>query len=307
MAWGLDGIPSDFNGRLLAPDWEQLAPLLEDAIRRIPALASAEVVRLIHGPEAFTPDGEFILGEAPEAARLLRGRRLLRPRIAGAGGAGPDHGRLDRRTATRGSTSGTWTSAALAPSTASRRLVHSSGPRVYATYYDILYPDQEGETGAGSAARRSTPRLRELGAVFGEKAGWERANWFEPNAAAGARRGGRAASAGRVWSPAIEAEHRATRERVALFDETSFAKLRSSGRARSRSSSGSPPTTWTGPRRGDLHLDAQRARGASSATSRSPGSAADRFRIVTGSAFGPHDPAGSPPTSRVTARCRCGT
>src|SRR5439155_16884022 len=61
--WGLDGIPSDFNSKLLAEDWERFEPLMQNAVERVPLLEDAEIVRLINGPEAFTPDGEFILGE----------------------------------------------------------------------------------------------------------------------------------------------------------------------------------------------------------------------------------------------------
>src|SRR6266550_3071810 len=60
--WGLDGIPPDFNGRLLEPDWDRFEPLMTNAIERTPSLKDAEVVRLVNGPEAFTPDNEFILG-----------------------------------------------------------------------------------------------------------------------------------------------------------------------------------------------------------------------------------------------------
>ena len=60
--WALDGIPPDFNGKLLPPDWDRFAPLLENAVRRVPALEAAEVVQLVNGPEGFTPDGEYLLG-----------------------------------------------------------------------------------------------------------------------------------------------------------------------------------------------------------------------------------------------------
>src|SRR5258705_649000 len=73
------------------------------------------------------------------------------------------------------------------------------------------------------------PRLVELGVAFGEKSGWERANWFEPNAAGGDESLRPHGWAGRLWSPAIGAEHRACREAAALFDETSFAKIEVSG------------------------------------------------------------------------------
>jgi 4-methylaminobutanoate oxidase (formaldehyde-forming) len=87
--WGLDGIPGDFNAKLLPEDWERFEPLMENAIRRVPALEAAEVIKLVNGPEAFTPDGEFILGL--RRSRVLGGK-LLRPRARGAGGSAPGRG-----------------------------------------------------------------------------------------------------------------------------------------------------------------------------------------------------------------------
>ena len=74
--WGLDGIPPDFNGRLLAEDWERFEELMTNALVRVPELGEAEVIRLVNGPEAFTPDGEFILGptELPDEPRRVEGR-----------------------------------------------------------------------------------------------------------------------------------------------------------------------------------------------------------------------------------------
>jgi 4-methylaminobutanoate oxidase (formaldehyde-forming) len=288
VAWGLDGIPADFNHRLLPPDWEQFAPLMEHAIRRIPALATAEVVRLIHGPEAFTPDGEFILGEAVEAAGFFVAAGFCAHGIAGAGGGGRivadwivdgdpglDVWHMDVRR--------------FGAQYRSRRLVTERAREIYGTYYDIRYPNQERETARGLRLSPVHARLRELGAAFGEKAGWERPNWFEPNAA-----GGRAALrprgfAGRLWSPAIEAEHRATRERAALFDESSFAKLEVLGPGALAllqhlcdndvdRSVGSVTYTSMLNARGGIECDFTVTRLAT-----------DRFRIVTGSAFGTHD------------------
>src|SRR5919197_686092 len=125
--WGLDGIPPDFNGRLLEEDWPRFVELMENALVRVPSLGDMEIVRLINGPEAFTPDGEFILGPTDE-------------------------------------------------------------------------------------------RVEELGAAWGEKSGWERANWFESNAARGDESLRPRGWAGRLWSPAIGAEHVACREAAALFD-----------------------------------------------------------------------------------------
>src|SRR5712671_5702492 len=103
---------------------------------------------------------------------------------------------------------------------------------VYQTYYDIHYPNEERQAGRPLRLSPTYGRLAELGAAFGEKSGWERPNWFEPNAD-DPRFGGRSALeglrprgwAGEHWSPAIAAEALATRQSVALFDETSFAKL----------------------------------------------------------------------------------
>ncbi|MGH7266784.1 MAG: FAD-dependent oxidoreductase, partial [Candidatus Rokuibacteriota bacterium] len=173
VAWGLDGIPADFNNRLLPPDWEQFAPLMDNAVRRIPALATAEVVRLVHGPEAFTPDGEFLLGESLEVAGFFVAAGFCAHGIAGAGGAGRivadwivegdpglDLWQMDLRR--------------FGAQYRSRRLVTERAREVYGAYYDIRYPNQERETGRRLRLSPVHRRLEALGAVFGEKAGWER-------------------------------------------------------------------------------------------------------------------------------------
>src|SRR3989449_7877198 len=88
VAWGLDGIPGDFTHRLLPPDWERFAPLMEGAVARIPALATAKAIRLVNGPEAYTPDGEFILGEATKVGGFFVAAGFCAHGIAGAGGGG---------------------------------------------------------------------------------------------------------------------------------------------------------------------------------------------------------------------------
>src|SRR5256885_6973978 len=85
--WGLDGIPSDFNGKLLEPDWDRFEPLMTNAIVRTPSIRDAQVVRLVNGPEAFTPDGEFILGPS-EVRGFWVAAGFCAHGLAGAGGMG---------------------------------------------------------------------------------------------------------------------------------------------------------------------------------------------------------------------------
>ena len=105
--WGLDGIPPDFNSRLLDEDWPRFEELMENAIVRVPSLAGMEVVRLINGPEAFTPDGEFILGPS-DVRGFWVAAGFCAHGLAGAGGWGSSS-RSGSSKELPHSTSGTWT------------------------------------------------------------------------------------------------------------------------------------------------------------------------------------------------------
>jgi glycine cleavage system T protein len=225
--WGLDGIAADFNSRLLEEDWPRFEELMENAVVRVPELAEMEVVRLINGPEAFTPDGEFILGPS-EVRGFWVAAGFCAHGLAGAGGMG----KLVAEWIVEGTPSlDVWhmDSRRFGSAYRSREYTVARTREIYETYYDVTYPGHE--RGAGRPLRVSSayPRLQELGAVFGEKSGWERANWFEPNAARGDESLRPRGWAGKLWSPAIGAEHVACRESAALFDESSFAKLEVSG------------------------------------------------------------------------------
>ncbi len=286
--WGVDGVPADFNHKLLPPDWERFAPLLEGAVRRVPAVAAAEIVRLINGPEAFTPDGEFILGEAPELGGFFVACGFCAHGIAGAGGMGRimadwivegdpglDVWHMDLRR--------------FGAQYRSRRLTLERTHEVYRTYYDLRYPNQEREAGRGLRLSPAYPRLRELGAAFGEKSGWERPNWFEPNAAAGDERRRPRGFAGRFWSPAIEAEHRATRERAGLFDETSFSKFEIVGPGALGLLQRLCDNDVDRPVGSIVYTSMLNARGGIECDFTVTRLGPDRFRIVTGTAFGTHD------------------
>ena len=249
--WGLDGIPADFNGRLLAPDMPRFESIMEGAIRRVPAMADARVSRVINGPEAFTPDNEFILGES-EVRGFWLAAGFCAHGIAGAGGIGRqvaswivdgepelDLWKMDIRRFGAAYRSGAYTLA---------RSIEN-----YATYYDIHYPNEERQAGRPLRTSPTYDELAALGAVFGEKSGWERPNWFEPNAddpRFGGRDGAGTPPAEGLGGTALVARHRrrgagdppgrGAVRRVVLRQ----ARGRRAGRA-ARSSSGWPATTST--------------------------------------------------------------
>jgi glycine cleavage system aminomethyltransferase T/glycine/D-amino acid oxidase-like deaminating enzyme len=285
--WGLDGIPADFNGRLLDEDWPRFEELMENALVRVPSLGDMEVVRLVNGPEAFTPDGEFVLGPT-DVRGLWVAAGFCAHGLAGAGGMG----KLVAEWIVEGVPSlDVWEmdSRRFGAHYASRDYTLARTTEVYATYYDVKYPGHEREAGRPLRLSPAYDRLRSLGAAWGEKSGWERANWFETNAAQGDESLRPRGWAGRLWSPAIGAEHRACREAAALFDETSFAKIEVSGEGaaeflerlcdnRVARDVGAITYTQMLNLRGGVECDFTVTRLAE-----------DRFRIVTGTAFGQHD------------------
>jgi glycine cleavage system T protein len=285
--WALAGIPADFNSRLLEEDWPRFEELLENAVVRVPALAEMEVIRLINGPEAFTPDGEFILGPS-DVRGFWVAAGFCAHGLAGAGGMG----KLVAEWIVEGTPSlDVWhmDSRRFGAAYRSREYTLVRTKEIYETYYDVKYPGHEREAGRPLRVSSAYPRLQELGAVFGEKSGWERANWFESNEAAGDETVRPRGWAGKLWSSAIGAEHVACREAAALFDESSFAKLEVAGKGAAdflehlcdnRVARGVGQITYTqmlNPR-GGIECDFTVTRLAD-----------DRFRIVTGTAFGQHD------------------
>lgn len=312
-AWGLDGIPADFTHRLLTPDWGRFEPLMEQAVSRVPAIARAEVIRLINGPEAFTPDGEFILGEAPGVKGFFVAAGFCAHGIAGAGGVGRvmaewivegrpglDLWRMDLRR--------------FGAHYADRGYALGQVVETYSKYYDIHYPFEERRAGRGLRLSPAYPRLQALGCAFGEKAGWERPNWFEANAD-GFKPGYEARGwLGRHWSPAIEAEHRATRERAGLFDATSFSKLEVSGPGALALLQKLTDNEMDKPVGAVTYTQMLNAGGGIECDLTVTRLAPDRFFLVTGSAFGLHDLAwirsnlaadGSVSAEDVTERYAC--
>ena len=284
---GFDAIPQDFNGRLLEEDWDRFEEIVENSKLRVPAMAEAKVTRLINGPEAFTPDGEFCLGET-EVRGLFVAAGFCAHGLAGAGGIGKvvaewiaggepsiDLWHMDIRRFGRQYRS---------PSYTLKRT-----REVYETYYDIRYPGHEREAGRPLRLSAANGWHRSHGAAFGEKSGWERVNWYDSNADCGDEPLRPRGWAGHYWSSAIGAEHLATREAAGLFDESSFSKIEVEG----------PGAAALLERLCDNHV----ARGVGQITytqmlNRRGGIECDftvtrvdeeLFWIVTGTAFGNHD------------------
>jgi len=222
-----DAVPADFNGRLLPEAWDRLEEITANAQVRVPAMADVGIRTVINGPEAFTPDNEFVLGET-EVDGFFVAAGFCAHGIAGAGGIGKvlaewvvsgdpgmDVWHMDVRRFGRQYRS---------PSYTLKRTLET-----YQTYYDIAYPGRERLAGRPLRTAPAYAWHAAYGAVFGEKAGWERVEWYEENAGAGDESLRPRGWAGRHWSPAMGAEHRATREAACLFDESSFAKVMVTG------------------------------------------------------------------------------
>ncbi|MHB8240731.1 MAG: GcvT family protein [Solirubrobacteraceae bacterium] len=308
----VDAIPQDFNGRLLEEDWPRFEEIAVNSRRRVPVMDEITVTRLINGPEAFTPDNEFCLGES-EVGGFFVAAGFCAHGLAGAGGVGRvmaewivggepamDVWEMDIRR--------------FGPHFRSPSYTLKRTKEVYETYYDIRYPGHERLAGRPLRTSSAYPWHADHGAAFGEKSGWERVNWYEGNAAAGDESLRPRGWAGMHWSPAIGAEHLATRERAGIFDESSFAKLEVAGPGagefleglcdnRVARDVGAITYTQMLNRRGGIECDFTVTRVEE-----------ELFSIVTGTAFGNHDlswirrhapPDGSVRCADVTARWAC--
>ncbi len=221
IPWALEGIPKGFHFTLLDSDFDHFEPLMEQALARVPALATAGVKQLINGPESFTPDGNFILGEAPELKGFYVGAGFNAFGIASAGGAGQalaewiagaeppfDLWPVDIRRFGQVHRDDSW--------------VRTRTLEAYSRHYTMAWPHEEMESVRPVRVSALYERLKAQGACFGWKLGWERPNWFAPEGMEPKD----VYSYGRQnWFEPVGAEHRAARETAALFDQSSFAKF----------------------------------------------------------------------------------
>jgi sarcosine dehydrogenase len=226
--WAVDGLPDRFEFQLLEDDLEHFEPLLELAIGRVPAMQTAGVKEFINGPESFTPDGNFILGEAPDVPGIYVGAGFNAFGIAAGGGAGMalaewvakgeppfDLWPVDIRRFGKNQLDTSW--------------VRTRTLEAYAKHYTMAWPYEEYRSGRSLRRSPLYDRLKGDGACFGEKLGWERPNWFA-DLARGEKAEERYSYQRQNWFDAVGREHKACRERIAVFDQTSFAKFLMVGR-----------------------------------------------------------------------------
>jgi 4-methylaminobutanoate oxidase (formaldehyde-forming) len=217
----LERLPADFAFELLDEDWDHFEPMMVNAMHRIPALERAEVKMLVNGPESFTPDGAFLLGESPQLKGFYVGCGMNSVGVASGGGAGRA---LAEWIVEGAPTMDLWSVdiRRFAPLHANEDFLRERIPEELGLHYAIGYPGREPQTARGLRRSPIHDRLADAGAQFGTRMGWERAAWFAGagDALPAPLKFGRPA-----WFDAEAREARAARSEVALFDQSSFAKL----------------------------------------------------------------------------------
>ncbi len=286
----VDAIPATDHPTMLPFDPPRFESLLRNCIELVPTLRHTNLARRVNGLESFTPDGEFLLGEAPEVKGIWVACGFCAHGVSGSGGVGKmiaewmvdgepslDLWHMDIRR--------------FGAYTASRKYISTRVHEVYSTYYDIFYPAQERSSARNLRLSPVYRRLEELGAVFGEKAGWERPNYFSSNERLAEGQGWPTPKgwASRYWSPAIGAEHQATRERAALFDETSFSKIEIVGPGALAFLQSITDNQMDQPIGAITYTQMLNQHGGIECDLTVTRLAADRFHITTGTAFGNHD------------------
>jgi 4-methylaminobutanoate oxidase (formaldehyde-forming) len=221
-----DHLPYPFEFQLLDEDWEHFSVLMESALHRIPVLEQTGIKKFYNGPESFTPDNQFILGEAPEVDKFFVGAGFNSVGIASAGGAG----RALAEWIVNGSPTSDLSAVDIrrfAPFNSNNQWLHDRVGEVLGLHYALPWPNRELETARPFRRSPAYHLLERAGAQFGSKMGWERANFFAPD--------GHEPVLDYTWGKPrwlewSADEQRRTRQAVAVFDQTSFGKLLIRGR-----------------------------------------------------------------------------
>ncbi len=283
--WAEDGVPENFEFQLLENDLDHFEPLLELAQGRVPAMETAGVKSFINGPESFTPDGNFILGAAPEVSGIYVGTGFNAFGIASGGGAGMalaewvakgeppyDLWPVDIRRFGRNHQDTNW--------------VRTRTLEAYAKHYTMAWPFEEHHSGRPLRRSPLYDRLTAQGAAFGEKLGWERPNWFADKGETPKD----VYTYGRQnWFDAVGREHRACRERVVVIDQTSFAKFQMIGKDAEAALSWICANNVARPAGSLIYTQMLNTRGGIECDLTVARLSPSEFYIVTGTGFATHD------------------
>lgn len=225
LAWTTGDVPGDFEFQLFEDDWDHFEQHLVQAIERVPALAETGVKQMINGPESFTPDGNFILGVAPECSNFFVGAGFNAFGIAAGGGAGWV---LAEWVISGEAPMDLWVVDILRFSGMHRNRdwVCERTLEAYGKHYTVAFPHEEYDSGRPHIVSPLYERLKKHGAVFGSKLGWERPNWFAPE---GTEPKDEYSMGRQNWFDAVGEEHHAVRKAAGLFDQSSFSKFEFSG------------------------------------------------------------------------------
>ncbi|MFO1033161.1 MAG: FAD-dependent oxidoreductase [Hyphomicrobiales bacterium] len=225
IPWTEGDVPSTFEFQLFEDDYDHFEQHMSAALKRVPALADVGIKQMINGPESFTPDGNFILGRAPECANMYVGAGFNAFGIASGGGAGWV---LADWVARGEAPMDLWTVDIRRFSALhqERNFVTTRTLEAYGKHYTVGFPHEEYESGRPKLTSPLYARLKARNACFGSKLGWERPNWFAPEGTAPRD----IYSMNRQnWFDAVGEEHKAVREAAGLFDQSSFAKFEVKG------------------------------------------------------------------------------
>ena len=225
IAWDVDRVPDNFEFQLFDDDYDHFEQHMKSALHRIPALEKTGIKKMINGPESFTPDGNFIMGAAPELKNFFVGAGFNAFGIAAGGGAGWV---LADWVMTGEAPTDLWSVdiRRFAGLHKDQMFVRDRTLEAYSKHYAIAYPFEEY---LSSRPRLVSPlyiKLKNKGACFGSKLGWERPNWFAPE---GTEPRDQYVMGRQNWFSQVGEEHRAVREAAGLFDQSSFAKFEMKG------------------------------------------------------------------------------
>lgn len=284
IAFGTEGIPDPFQRKLFEPNYDRFAQLAERAAMRTPVVEAAGIRSLINGPIPYSADADFVMGRAPELDNYYVATGFLYG-IAAGGGAGKMMAEwmLEGRP-----------SLDLWPLDVRRFAFHHTtraflGERMvelYAHHYKLAAPGSEHVSARGIRRSPLHDLLAGRGAVFGSRGGWERPNWFAPPGTESVD----APSFGKPnWFDAVGAAHRGIREGVGLIDQTSFAKFEISGPGALAAIQRLSITEMDRPLGTISYTQLCNERGGIECDLTMVRTAADRWYVVTGSAFGAHD------------------